>query len=215
MSDFRMEAMRLGPVQTNCYLVWNDDSRDAFIIDPADQAKGIAMRLRQNNLTLKAILLTHGHFDHMMAVPELKKLTGAAVYAGEKERAVLLDAQTNLSGGWMNTPVTFEADVYVKDGQELEIAEFPIRVIETPGHTCGGVSYYLGEEEVLFSGDTLFRGSYGRTDLETGNPEALLKSIRTKLLVLPPKTKVYPGHDAPTDIAFERLLNPVARGMKF
>ncbi|MGN0267487.1 MAG: MBL fold metallo-hydrolase [Lachnospiraceae bacterium] len=215
MSDFRIETLHLGMVQTNCYLVWNDDSREAFVVDPADKAEVIAMKLKQNQLILKAILLTHGHFDHMLAVPELKKLFHVPVYAGEKERPVLLDANTNLSGSWINRPVTFEADHYVKEGDVLHLCDFTLRVIETPGHTCGGVCYLMKEEPVLFAGDTIFKGSYGRTDLETGNADQLARSIREKVLVLPPETVVCPGHNELTNIAVERVYNPMARGMKF
>lgn len=215
MSDYRMYSMQLGMVQTNCYLVWNDDTREAFVVDPADRADMIAMKLRQNNLTLKAILLTHGHFDHMMAVPDLKRMFHVPVYAGEAERPILLDAAANLSAGWGGLAVEFEADHYLKDGEMIRIAGFDITVIATPGHTIGGVCYYLKEEGQLFAGDTLFRGSYGRTDLETGNTLSLMKSIREKVLVLPPETYVYPGHDSATSIGYERRYNPVARGLRF
>jgi glyoxylase-like metal-dependent hydrolase (beta-lactamase superfamily II) len=210
-----MYTMQLGMVQTNCYLVWNDDTREAFVVDPADRADVIAMKLRQNQLTLKAILLTHGHFDHMMAVPELKKMFGVPVYAGEAEKPLLLDSGANLSLGWGGKAVEFEADYSLKDGQVIRIADFDITVIATPGHTVGGVCYYLKEEGQLFAGDTLFRRSYGRTDLETGNTVSLMKSIREKVLVLPPETYVYPGHDSATTIEYERRFNPAARGMNF
>ena len=215
MSDYRMYSMQLGMVQTNCYLVWNDDTREAFVVDPADRADIIAMKIHQNHLVLKAILLTHGHFDHLMGVPELKKMFDVPVYAGEAERPLLLDASANLSEGWGGQAVEFEADEYLSDGQVIHIAGFDITVIATPGHTVGGVCYYLKEEGQLFSGDTLFRRSYGRCDLETGNFSALLKSIREKVLVLPPETYVYPGHESATSIEFERRYNPAAGGLKF
>lgn len=215
MSNYRMYSMQLGMVQTNCYLVWNDDTREAFVVDPADRADMIAMKIHQNHLVLKAILLTHGHFDHMMAVPDLKKMFDVPVYAGEAERPLLLDADANLSEGWGGKAVEFEADHYVTDGQMIRIADFDITVIATPGHTVGGVCYYLKEEGQLFAGDTLFRCSYGRTDLETGNTAALMKSIREKVLVLPPETYVYPGHDSATRIEYERRFNPAARGLRF
>ncbi|MDO5411001.1 MAG: MBL fold metallo-hydrolase [Lachnospiraceae bacterium] len=213
MSDYRMYSMQLGMVMTNCYLVWNDDTREAFVVDPADRADLIAMKIRREGLILKAILLTHGHFDHMMAVPDLKNMFDVPVYAGEAEKPVLLDAGANLSEGWGGKAVEFDADHYLKDGEVFRVADFEITTIATPGHTVGGVCYYLKDEGQLFAGDTLFRGSYGRTDLETGNTLALMKSIREKLLVLPSETYVYPGHDAATSIEFERRRNPAARGM--
>ena len=215
MSNYRMYTMQLGMVQTNCYLVWNEDTRDAFVVDPADGAEQIAVKIRQRELNLKAILLTHGHFDHMMAAPDLKRMFDVPVYAGEAERPVLTDASANLSLGWGGMAVEFEADHYLKDGDLIRIADFDITVIATPGHTIGGVCYYLKEEGRLFAGDTLFRCSYGRTDLETGNTLSLMQSIREKVLVLPPETYVYPGHDAATDIGYERRYNPVARGLRF
>lgn len=215
MSDYRMSSMQLGMVRTNCYLVWNDDTREAFVVDPADQADLIAIKLHQNNLQLKGILLTHGHFDHMLAVPALRQQFGVPVYAGEKERLLLLDAEANLSLNWGGEAVTFEADHYLKDGEVFSLAGFEITVLATPGHTAGGVCYYLKEEGQLFSGDTLFHGSYGRTDLETGNTLALLRSLREKVLVLPPETKVYPGHESATTIGFEQKYNPAVRGLRF
>ena len=215
MADFKMEGMVLGAVSTNCFLVWNEDTREAFVVDPADHAAAIMKRIELHKLSLKAILLTHGHFDHMLAVPALKQLTGAKIYAGIKEQALLSDGYMNLSGSWGNKDVTFEADHWVTDNEEMELCGFKVRCLETPGHTEGGVCYYLYEEGQLFAGDTLFYGSYGRTDLPTGNTKKLFKSIVEKLLVLPEETIVYPGHGNGTSIEMERRINPVARGMKF
>ena len=202
-----MYSMQLGMVQTNCYLVWNDDTREAFVVDPADRADMIAMKIHQNHLVLKAILLTHGHFDHMMAVPDLKKMFDVPVYAGESERPLLLDASANLSEGWGGKAVVFEADHYLSDGQVIRIAGFDITVIATPGHTVGGCCYYFEEAGFLVAGDTLFAESVGRTDFPTGSMSTLVRSIKDKLFVLPDDTKVYPGHGESTTIAHEKEYN--------
>lgn len=212
MSDFRMDRMVLGMVSTNCYIVWNDDTRDAFVVDPADNGPAILMKALQLKVNIKAILLTHGHFDHIMAVPYLKEKTGALVYAGEKERDMLSQIRLNLSKSWGGQPVSIEADHWVRDGEVLELCDFQIKVIATPGHSEGGVCYYLEKEGQLFSGDTLFHGSYGRIDLPTGNGSKLFFSVTEKLFTLPDDVIVYPGHDSETTIGFEKLYNPLAGG---
>lgn len=213
MSDYRMSSTVLGQVQTNCYFVWNHETREAIVIDPADSASAIAMYLKREGLTLKAILLTHGHFDHMLAAPELRKMTGAPIYAGIKEKEMLNDAMMNLSGAWMGCPTSFDADHYLTDNEKFDLIGFNWTCIETPGHTSGGVCYYLEAEGQLFCGDTLFQCSFGRTDLPTGNTATLFKSLREKVLTLPKDTVCYPGHMDATTIEFELGHNPVARGM--
>lgn len=207
-----MGQMRLGAVMTNCYLIWNDDTRETLIVDPADNGPAIVKVAKDNQLDIKAILLTHGHFDHMMAVPYLVEATGVPVYAGEKEENVLGNVVWNLSKDWAGKKVTIKADHWVKDGQILELAGFKIKVLETPGHTEGSICFYFEEEGQLFSGDTLFHGSYGRTDLPTGSAGTLFRSINEKLLVLPDEVIVYPGHNSATTIGFEKENNPAAGG---
>lgn len=203
----RIETMVLGEVRTNCYLVIQEKTKEAVVIDPADRADVIVRKLVDEALTLKAILLTHGHGDHILAVQNLKKDFGVEVYAAEAEKELLGDPKQNLSEDLFGTPVTVEADVLLRDGQEFEAAGMKFRMLHTPGHTPGGCCYYLPEGQVLFSGDTLFHGSIGRTDFPGGSLSKLVRSVKEKLLVLPEDTVVYPGHEAVTTIGFERKYN--------
>lgn len=212
MSNFKLIELTVGMVMTNCYIGYNDDTREAFIVDPGDDARRISQAVREQKLNVKGILLTHGHFDHIMAVPELKEEFGAPVYAHEAEEALLEDTQMNLSAPWVGRALSLSAERLLKDGERLELAGFEIQAIHTPGHTAGGVSYYLAAEQVLFSGDTLFRGSYGRVDLPTASGADIVRSINEKLLPLPEETAVYPGHERETTIGHERKYNPLSRG---
>lgn len=212
MSNFKLIRMTVGMVMTNCYIGYNEDTREAFIVDPGDDARRISQTVREEKLNVKGILLTHGHFDHIMAVPELKAEFGAPVYAHEAEERLLKDTQMNLSAPWVGRALSLEAERLVKDGEKFELAGFEIQAVHTPGHTAGGVSYYLEAEGVLFSGDTLFRGSYGRVDLPTASGAEIARSICEKLLPLPEETAVYPGHERETTIASERKYNPLSRG---
>jgi len=213
MGEMRIMKMLVGQVMTNCYIVYHNDTREAFIVDPGDHAARLGDAVVKENLSLKAILLTHGHFDHMMAVPGLKERFGVPVYAGEGEVELLQDSNSNLSGGWIGKPTVIPVDHSLKDGEEFSLAGFTVKTIHTPGHTGGGVCYYIAEEQVLFSGDTLFCESYGRTDLPTGSMSAIARSINERLLALPEDVMVYPGHSEETSIGHERKYNPLS-GMR-
>ena len=157
---------------------------------------------------LKRILLTHGHFDHIGAVDDLKaNFKGVQCYAGEKEEEVLENGSYNLSASWA-AALSIRADRLLRDKETLTLAGFKIKVIETPGHTKGGVCYYLSEEGVLFSGDTLFRTSVGRTDFPTGSMSQIVRSVQYLTENLPGDTVVYPGHQEITTIAYEQRFNP-------
>ena len=207
MGQIEIKSMTLGMVATNCYLIINKENKEALLVDPADNALRISNVIEENGCTLKAILLTHGHFDHIMALNDLKKRYNVPVYAHEEEEDVLKQSSLNLSGS-IGQIYTTQADVYVKDGEHLKLAGLDVIVLYTPGHTKGGVCYYFPEEKVLMSGDTLFHCSIGRTDFPTGSMSQLVRSVKEQLFVLPDDVQVYPGHDRVTSIGYEKQYNP-------
>ncbi|MBQ9321354.1 MAG: MBL fold metallo-hydrolase [Eubacterium sp.] len=207
MNKLEIKSLLLGNIMTNCYLLMNKETNEMLIVDPADQAFGIQKRVEAMEAKPVAILLTHGHFDHMLAADELRKKYGCEIYAHVKEKAVLEDPMLNLSGVW-EAGTALSADRYVKEGEQLELAGFSIRVLFTPGHTQGSCCYYFPEEGVLISGDTLFQGSCGRTDFPTSSVQDMMKSLKRLVDELPDDTAVYPGHNSPTTIADEKRWNP-------
>lgn len=201
----------VGPIGTNCYLVVNKETKNAFVVDPGAQADVIAQRIRKEQARLQGILLTHGHFDHIMAVRELKELFSVEVYAAEKEIPLLMDPEANCSRGFgMGSGYIVEPDRAVKEKEKLMLADVTVEVIETPGHTKGGVCFYIEAEKLLFCGDTLFEESIGRSDLPTGSAKELLHSLKEKVLVLPKEVVALPGHGSSTRIGHEKKYNPYA-----
>ena len=198
----------LGPVATNCYIGINEETKECFIVDPATCPPEFVSYIKNAGLTVKAVLLTHGHFDHIMGLDALLKEFSVPVYAHAAEREVLESEQLNSSASMLGQPYSFSGADYVTNRQELRIAGFEILVIYTPGHTIGGCCYYIEKEKTLFSGDTLFHGSVGRTDLPTGSMGQLVSSVRDRLFVLPDDTQVYPGHMEETTIGYEKKYNP-------
>ena len=205
----RIETIHVGEMGTNCYLAWDEATGRGFLVDPGEQAEKIIRVCSRYQVTLEAVLLTHGHFDHIMAAKKIRQQYQIPVYAGVHEEELLADSEMNLSGMWA-VPYTMKADKLVSDNEVLTIAGMELTVIETPGHTPGGVCYYIKKENVLFAGDTLFCESYGRTDFPGGSMFALLRSLRGKLFVLPEETDVYPGHGQATSIGYEKTHNPAA-----
>nr|WP_305138706.1 MBL fold metallo-hydrolase [uncultured Schaedlerella sp.] len=204
----KIQNFVLGMVGTNCYLVVNEEEKQCILIDPAVYSGEIAEQIRREGLDLRAILLTHGHFDHIMGIDGFRKeFPEIPVYAHREEEALLKDASMNASLEF-GRQYTFSGAAYTEDGDVLDLAGMQFQVIHTPGHTIGGCCYYLQEEKVLFSGDTLFRESIGRTDFPTGNGGQLMRSIREKLFTLPEETAVYPGHMERTMIGDEKKYNP-------
>lgn len=196
----------LGSVRTNCYILRNKMTNEAIVIDPADQANVIIDYINNQNLLLKGVLLTHGHFDHILAAAAIAREYGVKIYANENERELLADSHMNFSKT-VGCDYGMEPDEVLKDGQVLNLAGFTIKVIHTPGHTIGSSCYYLENEKVLFSGDTLFRETVGRTDLPTGNFSAIISSVKEILMLLEDEILVYPGHGESTTIGYERENN--------
>lgn len=204
----KIENFVLGPVGTNCYIVSNEETKECFLVDMAACPPELVSHIKNSGLTVKAVLLTHGHFDHIMGLDRFLEEFPAPVYACAAEKELLESPQLNSSSGMLGQSYTFHGAQYVKDGDFLEIAGMKIQVIQTPGHTIGGCCYYIADEQTLFSGDTLFRASIGRTDLPTGSMSALVRSVTEKILVLPDETRVYPGHMEETTVGYEKKYNP-------
>lgn len=201
----------VGMIQTNFYYLHREGESEAIVFDPADFGKEIYKELSGQGLAIKAIFLTHGHFDHIMGVKALKESSGARVYASELEKYVLTDPELNTSAGY-GRPCTITPDRFLKDGESVTEAGITLRMISTPGHTEGSCCYYIegseaGGDPILISGDTLFEESVGRTDLPTGDTQDLVESIRTKLYVLPDNTQVFCGHGGNTTIGHEKRCN--------
>ena len=201
-----MEIKRLivGMVQTNCYIAVHPETKEAVIVDPGDEAARIEDALAQTGAKAKAILLTHGHFDHIMAVQAVKAEYQIPVYACRQEEEMLREPSVNMTDR-MHKPCSVRPDVFLEDLQVFEAAGFSIQMLHTPGHTKGSCCYYLKDERVLFSGDTLFCGSVGRTDFPGGSSR---ESLHKLLNALPDETNVYPGHDTSTTIGYEKRYNP-------
>lgn len=200
----------LGMCATNTYYVYDDETKRGLIVDPADSPDTIIAKADSLSMIPEAILITHGHFDHVLAMNKVREHYGIKVYAGLTEKQVLHDMAMNLTSSF-GMGQTFDADIYLKDGEEFETAGYHIKAIEVPGHTIGGMCYYFDKQGVLFSGDTLFCESVGRSDFPGGSASALCRGIKDKLFVLPEHTKVYPGHMDETTIGNEIKYNPFCR----
>lgn len=207
MADLIVMTNQLGDFATNCYIVGNTKTREAIVIDPADEADYIYKCMTDGNFKCTGIFLTHGHYDHIGALEDLKRITNVKTYASEDEKQILESRKGNLSA-MFGHPVEVSADVYLKDGQEISILGNTMKCISVPGHTIGGMCYYFADDGILFSGDTLFASSVGRSDFPTGNAHDLIEAIQKKLLVLPDETIVYPGHNSYTRIGKEKKFNP-------
>ena len=202
--NINVKRMVVGPIRTNCYIVNRTESDKAIIIDPGDEADEIERRLKKYRIMPAAILLTHGHFDHIGAAKILKNHFGIKIYAYHEEKQIL-ESDMNL-GRSFGMPISGRADEYLKDGEVITIDGISFKVIHTPGHTVGSCCFYIEESKMLFSGDTLFCSSHGRTDFPTGSQSAIIRSIVDKLLVLDKDTHVYPGHEEETTISSEKAL---------
>ncbi len=204
MAKIMIRSVTVSECYTNCYICMNKDTKEGFIVDPGDDELKISVNVSRLEMIPKAILLTHGHFDHIGAVNQLKERYNIPVIVGAKEEKVLTDSRMNLSS-MFGEPVKVNGDKFLEDGENFQVAGFDIKYILTPGHTPGSGCFYIEEEQVLFSGDTLFQASRGRTDFPGGSESDIIKSIKNKLLILPGETEVYPGHMNITNIDSEKV----------
>ena len=204
-----IETLRVGPVQANCYIVHKEDSKDCVVIDPGAEEERIQRSLVRDSLSLRAILLTHGHFDHILGANKLAALNDMKVpiYIHESDKALMEDAYLNCSAEF-GMPGTASATDTFADQDELTFAGLTFRCIHTPGHTKGGACFFLQEAGVIWSGDTLFCESVGRTDFPTSSSQELIASIEERLFHLPDEVTVLCGHGEPTSIGHERKYNP-------
>ena len=203
----KVERFLTGIISTNCYLAVNEETKQAVVVDPAACPPSLMNRIEEEGLEITAILLTHGHFDHIMGLDGLLKEYDVPVYVHEDDREIMTNPRLNLSSSY-TSGYTFDGAEYIHGGETLRFAGYDFEVFHTPGHTPGGCCYYQPEAKALFSGDTLFCGSIGRTDFPGGSLSALVRSVKEKLLVLPEDVKVYPGHEEMTTIGHEKKYNP-------
>ncbi|PWM78619.1 MAG: MBL fold metallo-hydrolase [Phascolarctobacterium sp.] len=199
-------AMEVGAIATNCYIVINEKTHHAVVIDPGGNADRIMAALEKENAVVDAIFLTHGHGDHIMALGDVKARTGAPIYISEADAPLLNDPSKSLAAfmGDKYSPAT--ADKFFADGDEVEAAGIKFKIMATPGHTPGGVCIMTGD--VVFCGDTVFAESIGRTDFPGGSYKQLLQSIKDKILPLDDNVKLLPGHGPSTTVGWERRRNP-------
>ena len=202
------KIITVGPLQCNCSILGDEQTREAMVIDPGDEVEEILAILKQQKLTLKQIVVTHAHIDHVGGAMKLKAATGAAILMNQNDHALLkmLDMQAAWLG--MRPPGAVEVDEAVADGRLLNIGNISGSVMHTPGHTEGSICLYFEKDKKLIAGDTLFAGSIGRTDLPGGSLQKIMRSLHTRVLALPDDTEVIPGHGPFTTIGDERETNP-------
>jgi hydroxyacylglutathione hydrolase len=207
------EILPVGMLQCNCSIFGDETTREAMVVDPGDEIESILDVVKRHSLTVKAIVITHAHIDHIGGAQKLKRATGAPVYmnAADDELRREMDVQASWLG--IATPEVAATDVNAKDGDHLRIGAHEVQILHTPGHTQGSICLWLPGEGKLVAGDTLFRDSIGRTDLPGGDGRQILRSIQDKLVPLPGETLVYPGHGDSTTIEREREFNYFLRGM--
>lgn len=196
-----------GPLMVNTYLVWDENTGKGFIVDPGGYDKRMTSSIAEEKIDIEYVILTHGHADHIGGVEQyLEEYPNARLVASMLEKPLLANPALNTSREQLGRPVVLFPDIAVKDGDTMKIGNMELKFLSTPGHTPGGMCIQIGK--VLFSGDTLFQASVGRTDFPGGSMEDLVNSIRTKLFVLPDDTQVFPGHMGYTNIGYEKEHNP-------
>ena len=202
------EILSVGPLRCNCSIIGDENTREAMVIDPGDDIEQVLDLVREHKLTVKQIVITHAHIDHVGGAMKLKKATGAPILLNQSDYALLkmLDVQAAWIG--MPNPGTVSIDQSLENGDKIAAGSLAAQVLLTPGHTEGSICLYFAPEKKLIAGDTLFAGSIGRTDLPGGSYKKIIQSLHERVLVLPDETVVVPGHGAVTTIGQERDSNP-------
>src|SRR5271155_3799693 len=203
-----LESFPVGPLRCICTILGDEGTHDALVVDPGDNIPEILSRLQKHGLTLRQIVVTHAHIDHVGGAAQLRKATGAPVFLNQKDLELL--GAMEIQAGWLGvpTPEVVPPDASAEDGLTVGLATLPAEILHTPGHTPGSICLHFPEAQLLLAGDTLFAGSIGRTDLPGGDGRQILRSLRDRLLVLPDATRVVPGHGRETTIGEERQSNP-------
>ena len=202
------EILPVGLLQCNCSILGDETSREAIVVDPGDDIPAIQAVLQRHGLSVKYIVITHAHIDHIAGAQHLKRLTEAPILYNQNDLPLVKMMDVQASWLRMPTPEVAPPDAPLVDGQTLAISGISGTILHTPGHTQGSLCLYLPEHSILLAGDTLFTGSVGRTDLPGGNTQQLIRSIHTQLLTLPDDVRVVPGHGPNTTIGEERQSNP-------
>jgi glyoxylase-like metal-dependent hydrolase (beta-lactamase superfamily II) len=199
----KIKTVVVGPIATNCYIVRDERSNEAFLIDPGDEHEEISACIKELKLNIKCVILTHGHFDHVTALPDIELLSGVPVYIHKDDLFLVTGAVPKFAGLFGYKATSLQGLNYVSDGQQIDVGEMNLKIIHTPGHTPGGICIYLEKEKTLFTGDTLSYKDHGRVDLPAASGKMMIDSLK-KLLALPEDVTVYPGHGRATTIEGER-----------
>jgi len=205
-----IKVLTVGMMQENAYFFIDDKTKHGFLIDPGAESERILGKIKQEGFIIEKILLTHGHYDHIGAAKEIRKILGCPIIAHAEGKQYLEDASWNLSAHHENG-FTLTADQYVQHGDKIILEKNPditFKVVHAPGHTTDGVAYYCEKEKVAFVGDIIFNGSIGRSDMPGGNMNRLLSSIREQIFTLPDDTILFPGHGISTTVKKEKMTNP-------
>jgi hydroxyacylglutathione hydrolase len=203
-----LESFPVGPLRCNCTILGDEVTHEALVVDPGDNIPEILSRLQKHGLTLRQIVITHAHIDHVGGAALLRKATGAPVFLNQQDLGLL--GMMEMQADWLGvpTPAVIPPDASADDGLSVGLATLPAEVLHTPGHTPGSICLHFPAQNLLLAGDTLFAGSIGRTDLPGGDGRQILRSLRERLLVLPDATRVLPGHGPETTIGEEKQSNP-------